>query len=273
VSALRTAGVVLISLIALAPCAVRAEFDQTHRTWNELVDRHVMVLDGGTTSRVRYAAFLNDRAALKRYLDSLSAVEQAEFDAWSKPARLAFLINAYNAFTVELILRNYPGVESIRDLGNIFVSPWRMRFFKLLGREQHLDAIEHDMIRKPGAFDDPRIHFAVNCASIGCPMLREEAYTAARLDEQLEDQTVRFLSDRTRNRYDPRRKALEVSKIFDWYAKDFNSGLRGIQSIEGFFAAHARLLADSAADRQSISSGAVTIRFLEYDWKLNDAES
>jgi len=267
------ARLALITLIVLAPCTVRAGFDQTHRTWNELVERHVVVLEGGTASRVRYAAFLRDRAALERYLGSLSAVEHTEFEAWSKAERLAFLINAYNAFTVELILRNYPGVESIRDLGSIFASPWRMRFFTLFGKAQHLDAIEHDMIRKPGAFDDPRIHFAVNCASIGCPMLREEAYVAARLDAQLEDQKVRFLSDRSRNRYDPGRRALEVSKIFDWYRKDFDSGLHGIDSLEGFLSAHARLLADSTADRQSISSGAAPIRFLEYDWKLNDAGS
>jgi len=84
---------------------------------------------------------------------------------------------------------------------------------------------------------------------------------------------VRFLSDRSRNRYDPRRKALAVSKIFDWYRKDFDSGMRGIESLEEFFAAHARLLADSAADVRAISSGTAPIRFLEYDWKLNDAGS
>lgn len=102
-------------------------------------------------------------------------------------------------------------------------------------------------------------------------MLRAEAYVAPRLDAQLEDQTVRFLSDRSRNRYDPQRGVLEVSMLFDWYRKDFEMGLRGIESRESFFAAHAHLLADSPSGRQVIASGAAPIRFLEYDWDLNDA--
>jgi hypothetical protein len=262
---------VLAALLVVVPCFAHAAFDHSHSAWNQLVGRHVVVLDGGTASKVRYAAFAKDHAALEEYLDALSAVKKAEFDDWSKAERLAFLINAYNAFTVELILRNYPDIVSIRDLGNVFRSPWRLRFFTLLGSEQHLDAIEHDMIRQPGAFEEPRIHFAVNCASIGCPMLREEAYVAARLDAQLADQTVRFLADRSRNRYDPRQRALEVSKIFDWYRKDFESGWRGIESREAFLAEYARLLADAASDRQAVAAGTAPIRFLEYDWKLNDA--
>jgi len=261
----------LVVLLAFAPHLAHAAFDHSHSAWNQLVGRHVVVREGGKASKVRYAAFAKDRAALRAYLDSLSAVEKSEFDGWSKPERLAFLINAYNAFTIELILRSYPGIDSIRDLGNIFRSPWRIRFFTLLGSEQNLDAIEHDLIRQPGVFDEPRIHFAVNCASIGCPMLREEAYVAARLDAQLADQAIRFLSDRSRNRYDPGQRALEVSKIFDWYRKDFESGLRGIESREAFFAEHAQLLADSPSDRQAVAAGTVPIRFLDYDWNLDDA--
>jgi hypothetical protein len=267
----RLALVGLVVLLGFVPWHVQAAFDHAHSAWNQLVGRHVVVLEGGKASKVRYAAFAKDRAALKAYLDSLSAVNKSEFDGWSKAERLAFLINAYNAFTIELILRSYPDVGSIRDLGNIFRSPWRIRFFTLLGSEQNLDAIEHELIRQPGVFDEPRIHFAVNCASIGCPMLREEAYVAARLDLQLEDQTTRFLSDRSRNRYDPRQGALEVSKIFDWYRKDFESGLRGIESREAFFAGHADLLADLPSDRQAVTAGTVPIRFLDYDWSLNDA--
>jgi len=270
---MRIAQLVLVFLMVSAPCVARAAFDHSHQAWNELVGRHVVVREGGNASRVRYAGFVQDRAALQGYLDALSAVKQTEFDSWPKAERLAFLINAYNAFTVELILRNYPGIDSIRDLGSIFVGPWRMRFFTLLGREQHLDGIEHDLIRKPGAFDDPRIHFAVNCASIGCPMLREEAYVASRLDAQLDEQTIRFLSDRSRNRYNVNTQTLEVSKVFDWYRKDFDSGLRAIETLQEFFAMYAHLLADTAPDRRAISAGAVPIRFLDYDWNLNDAGS
>ena len=140
---------------------------------------------------------------------------------------MAFLINAYNAFTVEKILTRYPDIKSIRDFGKVFGNPWKDKFFTLLGQECTLDGIEHEMLRKHGAYDEPRVHFAVNCASIGCPMLREEAYVAERLDAQLEEQAERFLSDRTRNRYSAQTGALEVSKIFDWFKEDWTSGYRG----------------------------------------------
>ena len=103
----------------------------------------------------------------------------------------------------------------------MFGSPWKEKFFTLLGREAHLDQIEHEMLRKPGVYDEPRVHYAVNCASIGCPMLREEAFVAARLEAQLEEQARRFLSDRTRNRFNPATGKLEVSEIFKWFKEDW----------------------------------------------------
>ncbi len=175
-------------------------FDHEHAAWTALLKKHVVLLEGGKASQARYAGFQQDRGALKSYLETLSSVTPREFDGWSKAQRMAFLINAYNAFTVEKILTRYPDIKSIWDFGKIFGNPFRDRFFTLLGRESFLDRIEHETLRKPGAYDEPRVHFAVNCASIGCPMLREEAYVAGRLDAQLEEQTRRFLSDRSRNR-------------------------------------------------------------------------
>lgn len=263
-------NLLVVAMLAFAPVgAATAQFDHAHTAWTALLQKHVVLVDGGIASRVRYRGFANDRAALKAYLGNLSAVTPEAFAGWTKDQQLAFLINAYNAFTVELILTRYPDLKSIRDLGNVvFDSPWKRRFFILLGRAQHLDGIEHETIRAPGVYDDPRIHFAVNCASIGCPMLREEAYVSDRLDRQLEDQTVRFLSDRSRNRYADGR--LEVSQIFDWYRKDFASGLKGIRSREQFFATYADRLADAPEARAAIREGRVPIRFLEYDWGLND---
>ena len=184
---------------ALLPLAVQAAgFDHSHRAWDALLKKNVAVIGDGHASKVDYAAFKNQRAALGDYLKTLSAVTRADYDGWSKPQRLAFLINAYNAFTVELILTRYPDLKSIKDLGSVFQSPWQKKFFTLLGAERSLDEVEHDTIRAPGAFDDPRIHFAVNCASVGCPMLMRDAYVADRLDAQLDDATRRFLSDPTR---------------------------------------------------------------------------
>jgi hypothetical protein len=230
-----------------------------------------VLLDGGKASAVRYEGFARDRAQLKAYLDSLSAVTRQEFEGWTRPQQLAFLINAYNAYTVEKILSRWPNLKSIRDFGSFIGNPWKDSFFTLLGKPMTLDGIEHDTIRAPGAYDDPRIHFAVNCASLGCPMLREESYVTARLDAQLEEQTARFLSDRSRNRYDPASAKLQVSKIFDWYGKDFSRGWKGYDSVSQFLARHADRLADAPEQRERIRAQQVPVAFLDYDWALNEA--
>jgi hypothetical protein len=249
-------------VLLLAGGAAAQGFDHEHAAWTALLRKHVVLLDGGKASQVRYDGFKQDRAALKSYLQSLSGVTPQEFDGWSKARRMAFLINAYNAFTVEKILTRYPDIQSIWDFGKIFGNPFRDRFFTLRGERSSLDHIEHETLRKPGAYDEPRVHYAVNCASIGCPMLREEAYVAERLDAQLEEQARRFLSDRSRNRYDAARGALEVSRIFDWFKEDW-------APREQYFARYAALLADDPGHQQLIRSGKARIRFLEYDWALN----
>jgi len=263
---------VLLTLTALPALG----FDHKHSEWDSLLQRHVAWQPGGHESKVDYAAIKQERPALRIYLARLSAVTPAEFAGWTREQRLAFLINAYNAFTVELILTRYPDLKSIRDFGTVIHeglmlnSPWKKSFFSLLGKEQTLDGVEHGMIRTPGAYDDPRVHMAVNCASIGCPALRPEAYTADKLDAQLDDQVARFLSDKTRNRYEPDRQVLEVSKIFDWYGKDFARGYRGIASLPDFFARYAAQLADRPQDQARVREHKAKIRFLGYDWTLND---
>jgi hypothetical protein len=267
-----------LCLLAAASAAAQG-FDHEHRAWTALLAKHVVVIDGGRASQVRYAGFRQDRAQLKGYLDALSGVSAQEFSGWTKPQQIAFLVNAYNAFTVEKVLTRYPDLKSIRDFGRVLGNPFRDRFFRLLGRELSLDAIEHDTLRRPGAYDEPRVHFAVNCASIGCPMLRDEAYVAGRLDAQLEEQARRFLSDRSRNRYDPATGTLEVSRIFDWFKEDWTSGYRGfdgkaapIRSREEYFARYAPLLAATPGGQQAIREHKAALRFLEYDWTLNDAK-
>jgi hypothetical protein len=275
-----TRRLVAILLLAAVPLgATSAQFDHGYAAWTALLTKHVMVIDGGKASRVRYAGFARDRVQLNAYLDSLSKVTADEFNGWSKPQRMAFLINAYNAFTVELILSRYPDLKSIRDLASLpFTSPWKKKFFRFLGGEYYLDGIEHEMLRKRGAYDEPRVHYALNCASVGCPMLREEAYVAERLDAQLNEQAVRFLSDRSRNRYNARKGELEVSKIFDWFKEDWTSGYRGfdgkqapIRSREQYFGRYAALLGETPEQQALIEAGKVPIGFLEYDWALNDA--
>ena len=238
-------------------------FDHSHATWNALLKKHVVLVSGGEASQMRYAEMAKERAALKGYLDLLSAVKEQEFNGWSKPRRMAFLINAYNAFTVEKILTRYPNIKSIWDFGKVFGNPFKDEFFMLLGRRSSLDQIEHETLRKPKAYDEPRVHFAVNCASIGCPMLREEAYVADRLEAQLAQQAERFLSDRSRNRAAGGK--LEVSKIFDWFKEDF-------APREQFFAKYAKLLSDDAGQQKLVAEGKAALSFLDYDWTLNDAK-
>ncbi|MFN0183678.1 MAG: DUF547 domain-containing protein [Aquabacterium sp.] len=268
--ALLGAGVAALMLSVLPPCArAQAGFDHTHAAWTTLLRQHVVVIDGGKASAARYAGFKADRAALKTYLDALSAVPKASFDGWTKPQQMAFLINAYNAFTVELILTRFPDLKSIKDLGAFLSSPWKPQWIPLLGGKVSLDNIEHDMLRAKGRYDDPRVHFAVNCASIGCPALREEAFTADRLEAQLDEQARRFFSDRSRNRF--ANGKLEVSKIFDWFGEDFRSGYKGITSLPQYLARFADQLADAPADREAVRSQKLPVSFLDYDWALNNA--
>jgi hypothetical protein len=248
-----------------------ASFDHRHGAWDALLKQHVMVAAGGNASNLRYAALQAQRPALKAYLDTLSAVSAASYEGWSRPKQLAFLINAYNAFTVELILTRYPDLKSIKDLGSFVQSPWKKKFFQLLGQERSLDEVEHEMIRASGVFDDPRIHVAVVCASIGCPMLRNEAFVAERLDAQLADALRRFLSDRSRNRFDASSGVLSVSKIFDWYRKDFERGHKGYDSLQTLFARHAEVLGATPQAQAEVRAGRYKLAYLDYDWALNDA--
>jgi hypothetical protein len=237
----------LVALVAwLAAAAAWAQFDHAQAVWDALLKQHVHWLPDGRQSRVDYAGFQADRARLAQVLDGFSAVTPAEFGGWTRPQRMAFLINAYNAFTVELILR---------------------RFFRLLGEQRDLDWIEHEQLRPNYA--DPRVHAAVNCASIGCPALRNEAFTAARLEAQLDDGMLRFLGDRTRNRV--RGGRLEVSSIFKWFREDFEKGDQGYTRVEDVFAKYAAQLSDDPAEQSRLRSGKLPPHYLDYDWSLNAA--
>ena len=265
-------GRLLAAVAALALAFPALAFDHAYAAWDALLKKHVRYLEGGNASRVDYAGMARDEAKLAAVLADFQKVTRAEFDGWTKPQREAFLINAYNAFTIRKILTRYPAIQSIRDFGTFFGNPWKDRFFTLFGEPAYLDLIEHEMLRKPGDYDEPRVHVAVVCASVGCPMLRNEAFVADRLEEQLEDAMRRFLSDRGRNRYDPRSGKLEVSKIFDWYGKDFEHGWHGYTSVKATFAKYADLLGDRPEDRSAIRAGRADVSFLDYDWSLNDAK-
>lgn len=253
-----------IALILFSAASL-AQAPPSSTTWNELLHQHVHIVDGGRASQVDYSGMQRDHAKLDAYTQSLSAVTSARFVQWDHHQQMAFLINAYNAFTVQLVLTRWPKLDSIKDLGSLFSSPWKKEFFTLLGQPSDLDDIESRLRSKQYA--DPRVHFALNCASVGCPMLQPEAYVGHRLDRQLDDALNRFLADRSRNRYDPPSDTLQISKIFDWYADDFRQ--KSDHSVAGLLALHAALLSDDPAIVARIRARQVSIDYLPYDWHLN----
>jgi hypothetical protein len=239
-----------------------AGFDHDHSVWNGLLQTYVV--DHGAYSEVRYRQIKQSASTtLDEYLHSLSAVSKSQFDGWSQAQRLAFLINAYNAFTVKLIVDHYP-LDSIKDLGGFFRSPWKIEFFTLFGEKTYLDHIEHDLIRGRN-YHEPRIHFALVCASVGCPKLQNRAYTAQRLESMLESASDTFLRDTSRNRYDAADNTLYLSSIFKWYGKDFAAKAG---SVEQFVAPY---ISDDPTVQHRIRSRDVDVEYLDYDWSLNDA--
>jgi len=255
-------------LLMLLPVSAHAQaFD--HAAWDALLKRNVVSVRGGVASQVRYDGMARDRPALKTYLAGAGKVSRATFDGWSKPDQLAFLINVYNAATVELILTAYPNIKSIKDLGTLFQGPWAKPFVTLLGKTASLDDIEHGLIRGSGRYNDPRIHFAVNCASIGCPALGRSAFRGATLDAQLDIAARGFLGDHTRNRVQG--DGVAVSSIFKWYRGDFEKGWRGAKTLPAFFSLYADSLGLSAGAAARAKTGQLSVSFLDYDWQLNKA--
>jgi len=227
-----------------------------HATFDALVGEHVV---GGL---VDYAALAEDRAELKDYLATLADTDP---DALGRDARMALWINAYNAFTLELILREYPDIESIKDIPR--GRRWKGELWTVGGERYSLDQIEHEILRPMG---DARIHFAVNCASLSCPDLREEAYVGPRLDEQLDDAGRRFLADTSKGlRYGDEKgffgtdHVVRLSKIFDWFEEDFETNGSVIDFV-------LRFAPDDAAAYVRRHRDDLDIEYLDYDWSLND---
>ncbi|HMV69142.1 MAG TPA: DUF547 domain-containing protein [Myxococcota bacterium] len=229
--------------------AVAWATDPATACWDELVRAHVH--DGA----VDYAAL---RGAARPALDGCVGrfAEVRSMAGWTEPQRLAWWINAYNAYTVLLVVE-HPGIASIKDIGWPLSTPWKQAFIHLeglAGRVLTLDDVEHDVIRK--AFAEPRVHMALVCASRSCPPLRAEAYAPDRLDAQLGDQARRFLADPSRNRVDA--AGLHLSKIFAWYEADF-AGAGGVREF----------LATWGPPPMQAAAGSAPIDHLPYDWSLN----
>lgn len=222
----------------------------SHVLWDSLLHRHVCA-DG----MVDYEGFMRDSQHLNRYLRLLESSHPSA-DTWSKPEQMAYWINAYNAFTIKLIIDHYP-VKSIKDIrrGLPFInSVWDISFITIAGSRYDLNQIEHNILRP--LFKDARIHAAINCASVSCPRLRAKAYTADRLDEQLDEAMRTFLLDEVRNQ--PSASVAGLSPIFSWFSTDFERDKGSVRAYVNHYLP------------EPIPASAV-IRYLPYDWQLNAA--
>jgi Protein of unknown function, DUF547 len=219
----------------------------THELWDALLIKYV-----GSDGKVNYNGFNQSRDSLLLYLKLLSD-NPPNSTTWTEQEQISYWINAYNAFTVDLILRYYP-LESIQDIAGdipMINSPWDLKFFRIGGVEFDLNAIEHEILRKQ--FEEPRIHFAINCASVSCPDLRNEAYDAERLDTQLDEQARSFINNSDKNIFSP--AEIKLSKIFSWFKGDFETHGTVISFIQQY--------------RPEVREG-VRIKYMDYNWSLNE---
>ena len=216
-----------------------------HEGWNMLLETHV-----DTSGMVDYVGFKKSSTQLNSYLKEIESTYLSTYNKWNKNHKLAFWINIYNAYTVKLVLDNYP-IKSIKDVTRDGKDAWNIPFIKLGNKTYTLNQIENDIIRKQ--FNEPRIHFAVNCASIGCPPLRNEAFIAEKLDQQLKEQTKKFINDPSYNKLSS--NSIKISKIFDWYKEDFTKD----GSVIDFLNTYSSIQINPNA----------SISYIEYDWGLN----
>lgn len=219
----------------------------SHQQWDKLLKKYV-----NAAGLVNYKGFQKDKADLDSYLKLLS--DNPPQSSWNENDQKAFWINAYNANTVSLIVQHYP-VKSIKDIaGKIYKinTPWDIKFITIGGIKYDLNNIEHSILRKK--YGDPRIHFALVCASISCPRLRDEAYSAAKLDAQLEDAGKEFLNDKSKNNITTAKANL--SKYFSWYKGDFTKN----GSLTDFINKYS----------QTKINGDTKIGSVDYNWNLNE---
>jgi hypothetical protein len=212
------------------------------------------------TARVDYAALKADEAKLDNYL---AQIAQIDLESLGDDESLALLINAYNAFTLKLIVEHYPKIDSIKDLD----SPWKTRRWNVGGHKLSLDDIEHGLIRP--LYKDSRIHFAVNCASIGCPPLADWPYEGDKIDAQLDKAARRTLGDERYARVDGEK--LMLTSVMSWYRDDFVSD-EFSPSAETLQAYAARYGGEKIEALVEGKGGEPAVGFIEYDWSLNDVE-
>ncbi len=229
----------LLFIMAILPITAQQN-SVDHSLWDALLKKHVSP-DG----KVNYMGFTTDSAQLYEYFFILS--KNIPKENWNKQEKLAYWINTYNAYTIKLIIDNYP-IKSIKDIKD----PWDKQFFKIADDWFSLNQVEHKILRK---FGDPRIHFAINCASFSCPPLLNKAYTRANVNSALEKQAYNFINDPVRNTIN--NDVVSVSKIFSWFKKDFkiNGG-----DVKDYINRFSKIKIKDQSEKG----------YKKYDWSLNE---
>ena len=254
-------------LVFVGPsAAAEGVFDPNHTLYDGVLKGFVK------EGLVNYAGLKENPESLNQYLADLSQVKEQEFKSWNELQQIAYLVNLYNAATLKLIVNNYP-VKSIKNIGSFFKGPWDQPVVRLFGKTITLNTLEHKIIRVD--YDEPRIHLALVCAAMGCPPLRGEAYTSEKLNAQLDDQAKVFLKNPIKFRIDRQDSTIYLSPIFKWYGEDFvdkftpEAGLDGLNKTErAVLNFCSRYLSD--ADQKYLATGGYSVRYLGYNWSLNE---
>lgn len=253
------------------------KFDQLHSIYDSLLKKYVH------NARVDYKGFISSSEEFNTYLKQLGSVSENDYASWTREEKLAFWINAYNAFTIKAVIDNYPikttinlasiiyPKNSIRQINGV----WDKLRFQAAGRMVSLNEIEHEILRKE--FKEPRIHFAIVCASVSCPDLMAGAYTTDQINSQLESQAVKFVNNTTKGvQIDTVEKTLKLSKIFDWFGEDFIDKYGSTEQFKGrstkeravlnFIREHIK----SEEEKYFLESNHFKISYFDYDWSLNE---
>jgi hypothetical protein len=252
-------------------------FDQTHSDFDSLLKSYVH------DSRVDYRGIKKSPDKLDAYLIKLGSVSETSYENWAEEQKLAFWINAYNAFTIKAIVDNYPLKRGFTLVG-LFVPSnsilqirgvWSDLKFRAVGKLVTLGEIEHEILRKQ--FNEPRIHFAINCASKGCPNIRSEAYRPDIIYEQLESQAIDFINDPMKGvKIDHENNGVKLSKIFKWFGKDFITRYGNTDLFNGRNATEKAVLSvvvnylQDQDKKEFLKGNNFKISYLSYDWSFNE---
>ena len=247
-----------LSLSVLGLFNLNDVFAESHATWDLFLRTYVH--EGWVEYKKLHGDWKSQEHLLRKYLKSIEKYSRTEVEGWNRSEQMAYYINAYNAYTISLILDHYP-VESIKEINKnalgIGPGPWKEPIIKLMGETHDLDWLEHEVLRP--VFKDARVHAAINCASKGCPKLQSFAFVANKLDSQLTQVMKEFVQDPQKNKFDHSSKKAEISKIFKWFEADFKLSVR--EFLLNYVA---------GKDHDLLKDLALTVEYLEYDWDLNE---